>query len=62
MSDQVAAIRAKTRYTTMDEFIHGYASRFGERDIFLATRSPKEVGVQLRFELMLASGQPAFRG
>jgi hypothetical protein len=62
MTQKRSAIRARTRYERVDDFIEGYGRFFGRRSIFLRTRSDKEPGTVLRFEIQLADGRPIFRG
>lgn len=62
MTQKRSAIRARTRYERVDDFIEGYGRFFGRRSIFLRTRNDKEPGTVLRFEIQLADGRPIFRG
>jgi len=59
---QKATIKARTSYEDIDSFVAGYGPYFESDGLFIRTRSPKEVGTQLRFELQLKTGEPAFRG
>lgn len=59
---QRATIKARTSYEDIESFVAGYGPYFESDGLFIRTRSPKEVGTQLRFELQLKTGEPAFRG
>jgi hypothetical protein len=59
---KTSAIRVRTRYENVADFVAGYSPYFDTRGLFIRTRRIQEVGTQVRFELQLADGRPVFRG
>ena len=55
-------VRIKLRYDTIDIFVDKYAVNVGRTAIFLPTKSTREVGIEVRFELRIANDKPALIG
>src|SRR5271163_618241 len=55
-------LRIRLPFGSEEEFIARYGVHVGRDGFFLATKSPKEVGAQLAFELVLADGTPLRSG
>jgi molecular chaperone DnaK len=55
-------LRIRLPFGSEDEFIARYGVHVGRDGFFLATRTPKDVGVRLAFELVLADGTPLLSG
>lgn len=63
-STNFSAIRARLRYTTIDEFVEGYGRFVSQGGMFLpmAPQKLKPVGTTVRFQFLLADGSSAFLG
>jgi uncharacterized protein (TIGR02266 family) len=62
---QIAAMRMKLRFPDVDTFIERYAANISRTGLFIATRQPKPVGTQLKFEILLTGAnteQSVLRG
>ena len=55
-------VRIKLRYDTIDIFVEKYAINVGRTAVFLPTKSTREVGSEVRFELRIADDKPALVG
>jgi uncharacterized protein (TIGR02266 family) len=55
---QPTSMRIRLKYPDIDTFIQKYAVNISRGGIFIATKQPKPVGTQLRFEFLLANGDP----
>jgi len=55
-------LRIRLPFGSEEEFIARYGVHVGRDGFFLATRSPKDVGTRLAFELVLADGTPLLSG
>lgn len=55
-------VRIKLRYDTIDIFVEKYAINVGRTAVFLPTKSTREVGSEVRFELRIANDKPALVG
>ncbi|MBN1947119.1 MAG: hypothetical protein JW797_15695 [Bradymonadales bacterium] len=62
MTQKSLAMRARTRYTTPDEFVSGHGRFFDHQGMFVRTQQLKPPGTSVRFEFQLADGQIVFRG
>jgi uncharacterized protein (TIGR02266 family) len=51
-------MRIKLKYSDVETFIQKYAVNISRGGIFIATKTPKPVGTPLRFEFVLAVGEP----
>ena len=47
-------LRVKLRYTTVEQFVDRFATNVGRSGIFLASKTPRALGTEVRFELRLA--------
>lgn len=56
------SIRIRMRYTQREQFISKFATNLSRRGMFLASRSPRPVGTQVHFELLLADDSPVIEG
>ena len=57
-----ATLRIRLKYSDEAHFIERYSMNISRGGIFIATRTPKPVGTQLRFEFQLGNGQSLIRG
>ncbi len=55
-------LRIRLPFGSEEEFIARYGVHVGRDGFFLATRTPKDVGARLAFELVLADGRPLLSG
>ncbi len=55
-------LRIRLPFGSEEEFIERYGVHVGRDGFFLATRSPKEVGTKLAFELVLSDSSPLLSG
>jgi molecular chaperone DnaK len=55
-------LRVRLPFGSEEEFAAEYGSHVGKDGFFLATRSPKEVGSRLLFDLVLTGGESVLRG
>ncbi len=55
-------LRIRLPFGSEEEFIERYGVHVGRDGFFLATRSPKDVGTKLAFELVLADSSPLLSG
>ena len=55
-------LRIRLPFGSEEEFIARYGVHVGRDGFFLATKSPKDVGAQLAFELVLADGRALLSG
>lgn len=55
-------LRIRLPFGTEEEFIERYGVHVGRDGFFLATRSPKDVGLHLAFELVLSDGTALLSG
>jgi molecular chaperone DnaK len=55
-------LRIRLPFGSEEEFIARYGVHVGRDGFFLVTRTPKEVGARLAFELVLADGRPLLSG
>ena len=55
-------LRIRLPFGSEEEFIARYGVHVGKDGFFLATRTPKDVGTRLAFELVLADGTPLLSG
>ena len=55
-------LRIRLPFGNEEEFIARYGVHVGRDGFFLATRTPKDVGARLAFELVLADGRPLLSG
>src|SRR5262245_43126320 len=55
-------MRIKLKYPDLETFIQKYAVNISRGGIFIATKTPKPVGTQLKFEFLLAGGENVIRG
>ncbi|HSP18816.1 MAG TPA: TIGR02266 family protein, partial [Myxococcaceae bacterium] len=55
-------LRVRLPFRSEDEFVDQYGAHMGRDGFFLATRTPKPVGAQLLFDLVLADGSSLLRG
>ncbi len=55
-------LRIRLPFGSEEEFIERYGVHVGRDGFFLATRSPKDAGTKLLFELVLADGAPLLSG
>ncbi len=62
MEPGTVIVRIKLRYDTIDIFVEKYAINVGRTAIFLPTKSTREVGSEVRFELRIANDKPALVG
>jgi uncharacterized protein (TIGR02266 family) len=51
-------MRIKLKYSDVETFIQKYAVNISRGGIFIATKQPKAVGTPLKFEFVLAVGEP----
>lgn len=54
---QAAILRIKLKYPNVETFIEKYAVNISRGGIFIASRTPKPVGTNVRFEFMLQAGE-----
>jgi molecular chaperone DnaK len=52
-----AQLRIRLKYLDVQSFVEKFAPNVTRQGIFIASKSPKPVGTQLRFELLLADGK-----
>lgn len=55
-------LRIKLRYPDVDTFVGKFATNLSRGGMFIASRKPKPVGSQVRFELQLADGSAVVTG
>ncbi len=55
-------LRIRLPFGSEEEFVERYGVHVGRDGFFLATRSPKDVGTKLAFELVLADSSPLLSG
>ena len=55
-------VRIKLRYDTIDMFVEKYAINVGRTAVFLPTKSTRDVGSEVRFELRIANDKTALVG
>lgn len=56
------ALRIKLRYRKVDTFVSKFATNISEGGMFISSRTPKEPGTELRFELRLADDSRLIAG
>ncbi len=55
-------LRVKLRYTTVEQFVDRFAANVGRSGIFLASKTTRALGTEIRFELRLADDTPVVVG
>src|SRR5262249_12690877 len=55
-------LRVRLPFGSEEEFVAQYGSHVGKDGFFLATRTPKEVGSRLLFDLVLTGREAGLRG
>ena len=57
-----AVLRVKFKHRDLPTFVEKFAHNVSHGGLFLPSRQPKAVGTEVRFELLLATGESAIKG
>src|SRR2546429_27646 len=57
-----AVLRIKLKHKDLGSFVEKFAQNISHGGLFLSSKQPKPVGTEVRFELLLANGDPAIKG
>lgn len=59
---RITALKLKVRHKSLDDFATKFASRVRDTGLLLPSKSPRDLGTKVRFEIRIATGEIALAG